>query len=208
MKFSLLRRSSRKIVPVMISLGLVISATAAPFKVATVNMTTPLNDFNKTKAAEKEQAAETENVRKLDAERQASIQAMIEDLRKLQKEYNDPSLSAEKKKSISETAGDRQATLAALQRERKEFIDRSRRALNQKMVGLMDEIRVKVMESVDAHAATLDVDYVFDESGLTNNQVPFLVYIRNKVDMTADVLAKLNTDAPVTEAAPKAGTPK
>lgn len=208
MKFSLFRRSSRKFAPVMISLGLVISATAAQFKVATVNMTTLLNEYHRTKAAEKEESVETDNVRKLDAERNTSIQAMVEDLRKLQKEYSDPSLSAVKKKSIAKTANDRQATLAALQRERKEFLERSRRALNQKMVGLMDEIRGKVIEAVNVHAATLDVDFIFDESGLTNNQVPFIVYVRNKVDITADVLAKLNKDAPAPQEAPKAKTPE
>lgn len=159
-------------------------------------MSTLLNEYHKTKAAEREEKIETENIRKLDAERVSSIQAMVEELKKLQKEFNDPSLSAEKRKQIAGVANDRQSTLAALQKERKEFIDRSRRSLNQKMVGLMDEIRSQVVSAVNAHAATQEADFVFDESGLTSNQVPFLVYIRDREDITDDVLQMLNKEAP------------
>ncbi len=195
MKKSPSQRITSTILPALLSLGMALSATAEQFKVATVNMTTLLNEYHKTKAAEQEEKVEMENIRKLDTERVSSIQALVEELRKLQKEYTDPSLSAEKKKSIAKVANDRQSTLAALQEERKEFLARSRRALNQKMVGLMDEIRVQVIESVNAYAATQDADFVFDESGLTTNQVPFLVYVRNKQDITAGVLAKLNQGA-------------
>ena len=124
--------------------------------------------------------------------------------------FNDPSLSSDKKKSISKTVADRRATLAALEREREEFLRRRGRALNQKMGGLMDQIRADVLEAVNAHAATAteNVDYVFDNSGLTTSQVPFLIYVRNKIDLTGAVLAKLNKDAPKVEEAPKVETPE
>ena len=195
MKKSPFQRVTSKLVPVLLSLGMALSATAGQLKVATVNMTTLLNNYHKTKAAEEEEAVETENIRKLDAERLSSIQALVEELRKLQREFSDPSLSEEKRKSIAKVANDRKTTLGALQQERKEFLGRSRRALNQKMVGLMDDIRVQVIAAVNAHAATQDADFVFDESGLTTNQVPFLVYVRNKVDITPDVLKNLNKGA-------------
>ncbi len=203
MKTSPFQRLTSKLLPALLSLGMALSATAGQLKVATVNMTTLLNEYHKTKAAEKEEAVETENIRKLDVERHSSIQAIVEELRKMKQEFGDPSLSPEKKKSISKEANDRQATLVALQREREEFIQRSRRALNQKMVGLMNEIRLQVMQAVNSHAATQDADFVFDESGLTTNQVPFLVYVRNKVDITPEVLKNLNKDAPATAVAPK-----
>jgi outer membrane protein len=196
MNTSSLRRVSRTFVPLCLSVAMVFSAAAEPLKVATVNMTTLLNQYYKTKAAEEEEKLQTENIKKKDAQRQSAITAIVEELQKLQKEFSDPSLSPEKKKSIAQTANDRQATLAGLQKERQEFLDRNRRALTQKMGGLMNEIRNAVIEGVNAHAATLDVDYVLDESGLTTNQVPFLVYIRNKTDITQDVLQKLNKDAP------------
>lgn len=192
MKKSPFQRATSKLAPILLSIGMAVSATAEQFKVATVNMTLLLNEYKKTKAAEKEEAVEAETIRKRDTERISSIQAMVEELRNLQKQFEDPSLSPEKKKEIAKVAQDRQANLQGLQKERQEFLDRSRRALSQKMVGLMNEIRVEVVAAVNAHAATLDSDFVFDDSGLTTNQVPFLIYVRDKNDITADVLKKLN----------------
>lgn len=196
MKISPFHTIISKFTSFVLTFGMILSVSAGQLKVATVNMSTLLNEYHKTKAAEREEKIETENIRKLDAERVSSIQAMVEELKKLQKEFNDPSLSAEKRKQIAGVANDRQSTLAALQKERKEFIDRSRRSLNQKMVGLMDEIRSQVVSAVNAHAATQEADFVFDESGLTSNQVPFLVYIRDREDITDDVLQMLNKEAP------------
>lgn len=196
MKKSPFQHIASKLIPALLSALTVLSVNAGELKVATVNMTTLLNEYHKTKSAEKEEKVETENIRKLDAERISSIQAMVEELRKFEKEFNDPSLSAEKKKEIAKVARDRQSTLAALQEERKEFLSRSRRALNQKMVGLMDEIREHVVTAVNAYAATQEADFVFDESGLTSNQVPFLVYVRDREDITSEVLKKLNKETP------------
>ncbi len=206
MKISLLQRSSRTIALFLCSFVLATSASAGELKVATVNMTTLLNNYYKTKAAENEDEVEKTDIKKDDAERLSALQALKEELRKLFNEFNDPSLSADKKKAISKTAADRKATLAALEREREEFLQRRGRALNQKMGGIMDQIRTDVIEAVNAHAATQNADYVFDNSGLTTSQVPFLIYVRNKIDLTDAVLEKLNKDAPKVEEAPKVET--
>jgi len=195
MKKSPFQRAAAKLAPILLSLGMAVSASAEQFKVATVNMTTLLNEYHKTKAAEKEEGVGAEEIRKRDSERISSIQAMVEELRNLQKQFEDPSLSAEKKKEISKVAKDRQTTLQGLQKEREDFLGRSRRALSTKMVALMNEIRAEVIKAVNEHAASLDANFVFDDSGLTTNQVPFLVYVRNKEDITADVLKKLNAVA-------------
>ena len=71
------------------------------------------------------------------------------------------------------------------------------------MVGLMNDIRADVIDAVNKYAEGAEVDYVFDESGLTSTQVPFIVYVRNRVDITPDVLKLLNKDAPAEGAAEK-----
>ena len=81
-------------------------------------------------------------------------------------------------------------------KEGEEFLQRQRRSLNQKMVGMINDIRTKVETAVSDYAATLDVNLVFDESGLTSSRTPFLIYSRNTVDLTDAVLKKLNKDAP------------
>jgi outer membrane protein len=196
MKFSLLSRGSRTFVALLLSFGLAISNASAELKVAMVDMTTLLNNYYKTKSAEQEDKVNREAIKKGDAERASAMSAIGEELRKFSVDYRDPQLSPEKRKSIAVEAKDKQETLEVLKKEREEYLARSSRALSEKMVGIMDEIRSEVIAAVNKHAEGAEVDYVFDESGLTTTQVPFIVYVRNRVDITADVLKLLNKDTP------------
>jgi len=207
MKFPLPSRSFRTLIALLFSFGLALSNASAELKVAMVDMTTLLNNYHKTKSAELEDKVNRDAIKKGDAERAAAMSAAAEELRKLGVDFRDPQLSPEKRQSIAAEAKDKQETLAVLQKERDEYLERSSRALSQKMVGVMDEIRTEVMAAVNKYAEGVEVDYVFDESGLTTTQVPFIVYVRNRVDITADVLKLLNKDAPeaFTTAAPAKG---
>jgi Skp family chaperone for outer membrane proteins len=129
---------------------------------------------------------------------------------KKQNEFNDPSLAEKKRKEIAASAQELAATRSVLIKEGDEFLKKQRRSLNQKMVGMINDIRNKVETAVSEHAATLDVNLVFDESGLTSSRTPFLIYSRNTVDLTDAVLKKLNKDAPspVTLETPGGAKPK
>ncbi|YCM45931.1 OmpH family outer membrane protein [Verrucomicrobiaceae bacterium 227] len=201
MKFSLLSRSIRTFPALLLSFSLAISSASAELKVAMVDMTTLLNNYHKTKTAELEDKVNRDAIKKGDIARATEMQAKGEELRKLGVDFRDPQLSPEKRKAIAAEAKGMQETLEILKKEREEYLERSSRALNEKMVGLMDEIRTEVIEAVNKHAEGAEVDYVFDESGLTTTQVPFIVYVRNRVDITADVLKLLNKDAPDTSPA-------
>ena len=62
----------------------------------------------------------------------------------------------------------------------------------QRMRGILEEIRKLVEEQAKAE----DYDYVFDKSGLSTSQVPFLLYTKDATDITAGLLKNLNKDAP------------
>lgn len=183
------------------------TASAGQLKVATVNMMKLLNEFHEKKTAEEVELVDLEDIKKNDQDRVSAIEAIIKELQMHKREYEDTSLSPEKRASIAAEANEKQATLAALQKERDEFLKRRRRELNEKMLGLINDIRTKVEAAVKAYAATQDVDFVFDESGVTNAQVPFLVYVRNRIDLTDAVLQILNKDAPPA-GKPKTDSPK
>ena len=172
------------------------SASAEPLKIAIIDMKKVLTQFHETVAADKEEKVERADIQKDNIERVAAIKAMEEEMRKLQGEFQDATITKEKKQAIARAHGERQQTLVALQREREEFIQRKSRGLNQKMVAKLQQIREVVGKQVQDHAAAVGVDYVFDSSGLTSAQVPFVLYVRNKVDITEDVLKLVNKDAP------------
>lgn len=60
------------------------------------------------------------------------------------------------------------------------------------MKGILEEIR----KLVEEQAKTDNYDYVFDKSGLSTSQVPFLLYTKDATDVTAGLLKDLNKDAP------------
>jgi len=62
----------------------------------------------------------------------------------------------------------------------------------QRMKGILEEIRKLVEEK----AKVDNYDYVFDKSGLSTSQVPFLLYTKDATDITAGLLKDLNKDAP------------
>ena len=71
--------------------------------------------------------------------------------------------------------------------------------------GIYDEILVVVKDKAGKEA----YDFVFDKSGLSLSTVPVLIYYKDAVDFTDEVIVELNKDAPAdgaesTEEAPKA----
>jgi Skp family chaperone for outer membrane proteins len=94
----------------------------------------------------------------------------------------------------------------ALDRERREFLQRRNQALNEKMVQRMKGILEEIRKLVEEQAKTDDYDYVFDKSGLSTSQVPFLLYTKDATDITAGLLKDLNKDAPA-ESLPADGDP-
>ena len=81
-------------------------------------------------------------------------------------------------------------------RERREFLQRRNQALNEKMVQRMKGILEEIRKLVEEKAKVDNFDYVFDKSGLSTSQVPFLLYTKDATDITSGLLKTLNKDAP------------
>jgi outer membrane protein len=59
------------------------------------------------------------------------------------------------------------------------------------MQGILEEIRKRIVD----HSKSEDFDFVLDKSGLSANQVPFLLYTKDATDITSTLLTELNKDA-------------
>lgn len=182
-----------------------ITASADPkMKLGTVNMAKLLTEYHLTKAAMAEEDIEREEIKKDDQERIVAIKAMNDEMKLLDAELRDPSLAEAKRRASLEKLKLYDAKIKALGKERDDFLKRRGNALNQKMASIMNEIRIEVVNSVAAHAkGSTDVDYVVDSSGLTTAQVPFLLFAREKVDLTDDLLKILNKESPAETAEEK-----
>ncbi len=179
-------------------------AGAQDLKIAVADIQAALNKYYKTNSEIKniEEIAGTE--RAAVDERVAALNILNNKLGELEKKVNDTSLSEEARRgALSEAqnyVAERTGKLRELEEARRagsEKVLQARQAMEQRLV---EDVK-KVVEQI---AAEKGFDMVVDKSFLPRaNKV--LVYTSEKVpDLTEDIIAALNKDAPPEAAAPAA----
>lgn len=166
-------------------------------KIATVDMQTLFKQYHRTNEAQKEINVERARIQQENNERLEAIRNLEDELQGVRKQLDDPSISDKKKQELFKGFQTKTQEGVALDRERREFLQRRNTALNEKMVQKMRGILEEIRKLVEDRAKADDYDYVFDKSGLSTSQVPFLLYTKDATDITAGLLDKLNKDAPV-----------
>jgi outer membrane protein len=189
---------TRKILTIALaaSLATVASAQDAKMKIATVDMQELFKQYYRTNEAQKQINVERARIQKDNNERLARIRELDNSLANLRKQLEDPTIADSKKQSVFKDWQMQQQEGIALDRERREFLQRRNQALNEKMVQRMKGILEEIRKLVEEQAKVDDYDYVFDKSGLSTSQVPFLLYTKDATDITAGLLKDLNKDAP------------
>lgn len=175
------------------------SATAQRLKIATVDMQQLFKEYHRTTEEQQKFSEEFARIQKENNERLTGIRALEEQLQVLKKQIEDPTLADNVKREKSREFQLKLDEAKAMDRERREFLGRRTRALELKkqasMKGILEEIRKLITE----HAKVEEYDYVLDKSGLSTNQVPFLLYTKDATDVTTALLGKLNEGAAKSE---------
>lgn len=172
------------------------SAQEGKINIATVDMQELFKQYYRTNEAQTQINFERARIQKENNERLARIREIEDNLGSLRKQLDDPSVNDSKKQSLFKDWQMQQQEGIALDRERREFLQRRNQALNEKMVQRMKGILEEIRKLVEEQAKTENYDYVFDKSGLSTSQVPFLLYTKDATDITAVLLKDLNKDAP------------
>jgi outer membrane protein len=189
----------RLILAPVIAASIVATATAADsgkISVATVDMQELFKQYYKTNEAQKQLNVERERIQKEDKERLNRIREIEESLGGLRKQLDDPSIADAKKQSVFKEWQTLQQEGIALDRERREFLQRRNQALNEKMIQRMKGILEEIRKMVENQAKADNHDYVMDKSAVSATQVPFILYSKDSTDITAVLLKDLNKDAP------------
>ena len=188
----------RPIFAALFAASLVTGAFAQEGKIniATVDMQELFKNYFRTAEAQKQINVERARIQKDNNERLARIRELEESLGDLRKQLEDPSINESKKQSLFKDWQMQQQEGIALDRERREFLQRRNQALNEKMVQRMKGILEEIRKLVEEQAKVDNYDYVLDKSGLSTSQVPFLLYTKDAADITASLLDDLNKDAP------------
>ncbi|MES2921169.1 MAG: OmpH family outer membrane protein [Verrucomicrobiota bacterium] len=178
------------------SFATVAVAQDGKLNIATVDMQELFKHYHHTNEAQKQINVERARINKDNNERQQKIRELADSLAKLQKQLEDPSLNDSKKQTLYKEYQAQQQEGTALDRERREFLQRKNSQLNEKMVQRMKGILEEIRKLVEEKAKVDNFDYVFDKSGMSTSQVPFLLYAKDATDITAALLKDLNKDAP------------
>ncbi len=182
------------------------AANAQKLNIATVDMQGLFKEYYRTNEAQQQINIERVRIQKDNNERLARIREIENQLQTHKKQLEDPAISDKKKQELYKQWQMKQQEGVALDRERREFLQRRNRALNETMVQRMRGILEEIRKLVEEQAKADDYDYVFDKSGLSTSQVPFLLYTKDATDITAGLLKELNKDAPEEET-PKVDAP-
>src|SRR5256886_5268141 len=161
-------------------------------KIGTVDMNRAFKEYNKTKDAEAK-INEAKNAAKKEYDDRAdAYKKALDEINNLNKQLDAPALSADAKTQKAKERDDKIANIKNMEREINEFRQTRERQLQEQAMrmreGIVKEITDVVMEKVKANS----LDVVFDKSGNSLNGVPVLMYSRDNVDFTNEVVAVLN----------------
>ena len=186
----------------LLVLGLPALAEDARLKVGTVDMLRLFKGYHRTEAAQRESNVDLARLQKQDGDRQVRIREIEGTVEKLRKEIGDPAIAASKKTKLLQRAEDQRQEGIALEQERREFVERHRRTVQERMVQEMKGLVAEIRKQLEEIARAENYDYVFDSSGLSASQVPFVLVNRQADDLTEVVLTKLNAGVAEKEAKP------
>ena len=194
---------------ILLSLGLLgfASTSHAQVKIGTVDMNKIFGAYYKTKDAEAH-INEARNSAKQELDEQMdNYKKLLDDTSKLNEDLENPALSKEAKDAKSKERDDKIQERNNLEREITEFRQTREKQLQEQAVrmrnGIVDDITKLVLDKVK----TENYDLVMDRSGLSLNGVPILIYAKDGMDFSDDIITELNKDKPKDESDSGATTP-
>jgi outer membrane protein len=172
------------------------STSHAQVKIGTVDMNKIFSAYYKTKDAEAHiNEARNSAKQELD-ERMDTYKKNLDDINKLNEDIDKPALSAEAKAAKTKERDDKITETKSLETEITEFRTTREKQLQEQAVrmrnGIVDEITKLVLDRVK----TDNYDLVMDRSGLSLNGVPILMYAKEGLDFSDDIITELNKNKP------------
>ena len=191
-----------------------LAAYAQGTKIATVDMNRAFKEYNKTKDAEVKINEAKNAAKKEYDERADAYKKALDEINKINQQLEAPALSADAKSQKAKERDEKIASIKNMEREINEFRQTRERQLQEQALrmreGIVKEITDVVMEKVKANS----YDFVFDKSGMSLNGVPLVMFARENVDFTTDIVTALNkasasttTEKPAASATPAKSKP-
>lgn len=189
------------------------SAHAQAVKIGTVDMDKIFKSYYKTKEAESRiNEARSAAKKELD-DRMDTYKQTMDEINKLNEDLNSSALSSEKKADKQRQRDEKISEIKNLEREITEFRQSKEKYLQDQAVRMRNGIVDEITKLIQTKVKSENYDYVFDRSGTSLNGVPVIIFARDSVDFSDDIITQLNKtrgSAPALDPATPAasGTPK
>lgn len=171
-------------------------ANAQRLKIATVDMERLFNEYHKTTSVQRDINIERARIQKDNNLRLKDIRDIDDSLQEIREQLKDKELGDKKRQDLRQEASDLSQDGIHKERERSEFLERRNRTLSEKMTKQMRAILVTIQRAVSERAKAGNYDYIFDQSGNSNQGIPFVLHARDTTDLSDSLLEELNQDAP------------
>ncbi|MBA2241693.1 MAG: OmpH family outer membrane protein [Pyrinomonadaceae bacterium] len=175
-------------------------------KIGTVDMNRAFKEYNKTKDAETRiNEAKTAAKKEYD-DRAESYKKALDEINKLNQQLEAPALSADAKSAKAKERDEKIASIKSMEREINEFRQTRERQLQEQALRMREGIVKEITDIVIDRVKANNLDLVFDKSGNSLNGVPLLMYSRDTVEFTNDIVTALNKPGRAADA-PAAASP-
>lgn len=172
------------------------SCFSEELKVVTVDMAKLYNNYYKTKEA-------NEKLKDSIAQAQGQAEELVEEGKVLAEEFNNlrerinnPALTDEFRNKAKLEAQEKLKVIQEKEREIQQYQLNTERSLQQRQRTHRDLMLDEIKKVTLAIAVSQNASLVFDTSGSSTLGIPNVLYAKPSWDITDDVLAKINEDAP------------
>jgi len=185
-------------------IGSAMSANAQ-FKVGTVDMNRIFSSYYKTKDAESRiNEARNEAKKELD-DRMDTHKKALDEINGINDQLKKSELSKDAKDKLNTSLNQKISDFRTAESEITDFKNTREKQLQEQAVRMRNSIVQEINGLVQAKVKSDNYDLVFDKSGMSLNGVPVLVYSRDAMDFSDDIITQLNKNKPKDTSAPAAG---
>lgn len=168
------------------------AASYADLKVGTVDMNRAFKEYNKTKDSEKKINEAKDAAKKEYDDRAENYKKALDEINKLNQQLDSPALSADKKTSMAKDRDDKIANIKNMEREINEFRQTRERQLQEQAMRMRENIVKEITDVIMERVKSSNYDLVFDKTGPSMNGVNVVLYSKDGMDFTTDVITALN----------------
>jgi outer membrane protein len=182
--------------------------SAATTKIGIVDMDRIYREYYKTQTNEaeldKDKAAAKEEVDK----RLKKFESLRTEFTNKQKKLSDNSLPPATRQKAQKEAEGMVAELESLRRDINEFAQRRQAQIADKLNRMRKDILADLHAFVAERSKEGGYDLVFDKSGRSSSNIEILLFSKDAIDFTNDLLKQVNKDATVDEKKAAPATPE